>query len=142
MYDVGQPLHAFDRDKLFNTVSVRKAKNNETVTTLDSQKRKLTNDDLVITDGDKPIALAGVMGGLETEVTDSTVNLLIESAYFDKVSIMKTSRKLGLISDASIRFERGIDFNIQKYGLEQFLMTLKDSQDIKYSELSLSLIHI
>ena len=77
------------------------------------------------------------MGGLETEVTDSTVNLLIESAYFDKVSIMKTSRKLGLISDASIRFERGIDFNIQKYGLEQFLMTLKDSQDIKYSELSI-----
>ena len=137
LYDVGQPLHAFDRDKLFNTVSVRKAKNNETVTTLDSQKRKLTNDDLVITDGDKPIALAGVMGGLETEVTDSTVNLLIESAYFDKVSIMKTSRKLGLISDASIRFERGIDFNIQKYGLEQFLMTLKDSQDIKYSELSI-----
>ena len=100
LYDVGQPLHAFDRDKLFNTVSVRKAKNNETVTTLDSQKRNLTNDDLVITDGDKPIALAGVMGGLETEVTDSTVNLLIESAYFDKVSIMKTSRKLGLISDA------------------------------------------
>ena len=75
LYDVGQPLHAFDRDKLFNTVSVRKAKNNETVTTLDSQKRKLTNDDLVITDGDKPIALAGVMGGLETEVTDATVNL-------------------------------------------------------------------
>ncbi len=137
LYDVGQPLHAFDRDKLFNTVSVRKAKNNETVTTLDSQKRKLTDEDLVITDGDKPIALAGVMGGLETEVTDSTVNLLIESAYFDKVSIMKTSRKLGLISDASIRFERGIDFNIQKYGLEQFLMTLKDSQDIKYSELSI-----
>ena len=137
LYDVGQPLHAFDRDKLFNTVSVRKAKNNETVTTLDSQKRKLTNEDLVITDGDKPIALAGVMGGLETEVTESTVNLLIESAYFDKVSIMKTSRKLGLISDASIRFERGIDFNIQKYGLEQFLMTLKDSQDIKYSDLSI-----
>ena len=114
-----------------------KAKNNETVTTLDSQIRKLTNDDLVITDGDKPIALAGVMGGLETEVTDSTVNLLIESAYFDKVSIMKTSRKLGLISDASIRFERGIDFNIQKYGLEQFLMTLKASQAVSYTHLTL-----
>ena len=136
LYDIGQPLHAFDRDKLFGTVSVRKANNNEKVMTLDSQERKLTNEDLIITDDDKPIALAGVMGGLETEVTESTVNLLIESAYFDKVSIMKTSRKLSLISDASIRFERGIDFNIQEYGLEQFLMLLKDNQDIKYSELS------
>ena len=136
LYDIGQPLHAFDRDKLFGTVSVRKANNNEKVMTLDSQERKLTNEDLIITDDNKPIALAGVMGGLETEVTESTVNLLIESAYFDKVSIMKTSRKLSLISDASIRFERGIDFNIQEYGLEQFLMLLKDSQDIKYSELS------
>ena len=136
LYDIGQPLHAFDRDKLFGTVSVRKANNNEKVMTLDSQERKLTNEDLIITDDDKPIALAGVMGGLETEVTESTVNLLIESAYFDKVSIMKTSRKLSLISDASIRFERGIDFNLQEYGLEQFLMLLKDSQDIKYSELS------
>ena len=136
LYDIGQPLHAFDRDKLFGTISVRKANNNEKVMTLDSQERKLTNEDLIITDDDKPIALAGVMGGLETEVTESTVNLLIESAYFDKVSIMKTSRKLSLISDASIRFERGIDFNLQKYGLEQFLMLLKDNQDIKYSELS------
>ena len=136
LYDIGQPLHAFDRDKLFGTISVRKANNNEKVMTLDSQERKLTNEDLIITDDDKPIALAGVMGGLETEVTESTVNLLIESAYFDKVSIMKTSRKLSLISDASIRFERGIDFNIQEYGLEQFLMLLKDNQDIKYSELS------
>jgi len=136
LYDIGQPLHAFDRDKLFGTISVRKANNNEKVMTLDSQERKLTNEDLIITDDDKPIALAGVMGGLETEVTESTVNLLIESAYFDKVSIMKTSRKLSLISDASIRFERGIDFNLQEYGLEQFLMLLKDNQDIKYSELS------
>ena len=75
--------------------------------------RKLDSNDLVITDNDKPIALAGVMGGLETEVSETTTNLLIESAYFDKVSIMKTSRKLNLISDASIRFERGIDYKIQ-----------------------------
>ena len=92
LYDIGQPLHAFDRDKLFGTISVRKAKNNEQITTLDSQVRKLDSNDLVITDNDKPIALAGVMGGLETEVTETTTNLLIESAYFDKVSIMKTSR--------------------------------------------------
>ena len=92
LYDIGQPLHAFDRDKLFGTISVRKANNNEKITTLDSQVRKLDSNDLVITDNDKPIALAGVMGGLETEVSEDTTNLLIESAYFDKVSIMKTSR--------------------------------------------------
>ena len=136
LYDIGQPLHAFDRDKLFGTISVRKAKNNEKITTLDSQVRKLDSNDLVITDNDKPIALAGVMGGLETEVSETTTNLLIESAYFDKVSIMKTSRKLNLISDASIRFERGIDYKIQKYGLERFLMELKDNQAINYSEIN------
>ena len=136
LYDIGQPLHAFDRDKLFGTISVRKAKNNEKITTLDSQVRKLDSNDLVITDNDKPIALAGVMGGLETEVSETTTNLLIESAYFDKVSIMKTSRKLNLISDASIRFERGIDYKIQRYGLERFLMELKDNQAINYSEIN------
>ena len=136
LYDIGQPLHAFDRDKLFGTISVRKAKNNAKITTLDSQVRKLDSNDLVITDNDKPIALAGVMGGLETEVSETTTNLLIESAYFDKVSIMKTSRKLNLISDASIRFERGIDYKIQKYGLERFLMELKDNQTINYSEIN------
>ena len=136
LYDIGQPLHAFDRDKLFGTISVRKAKNNEQITTLDSQVRKLDSNDLVITDNDKPIALAGVMGGLETEVSETTTNLLIESAYFDKVSIMKTSRKLNLISDASIRFERGIDYKIQKYGLERFLMELKDNQAVNYSEIN------
>ena len=136
LYDIGQPLHAFDRDKLFGTISVRKAKNNEKITTLDSQVRKLDSNDLVITDNDKPIALAGVMGGLETEVSETTTNLLIESAYFDKVSIMKSSRKLNLISDASIRFERGIDYKIQRYGLERFLMELKDNQAINYSEIN------
>ena len=136
LYDIGQPLHAFDRDKLFGTISVRKANNNEKITTLDSQVRKLDSNDLVITDNDNAIALAGVMGGLETEVSETTTNLLIESAYFDKVSIMKTSRKLNLISDASIRFERGIDYKIQKYGLERFLMELKDNQTINYSEIN------
>ena len=136
LYDIGQPLHAFDRDKLFGTISVRKAKNNEKITTLDSQVRKLDSNDLVITDNDKPIALAGVMGGLETEVSETTTNLLIESAYFDKVSIMKTSRKLNLISEASIRFDRGIDYKIQRYGLERFLMELKDNQAINYSEIN------
>ena len=133
LYDIGQPLHAFDRDKIYGTVSVRKGKANEKILTLDNQSRSINSDDLIITDNDKPIALAGVMGGLETEVTESTKNLLIESAYFDKVSIMNTSRKLNLISDASIRFERGIDFNIQEKALKRFLEIFSSNQDIKSS---------
>ena len=138
LHDIGQPLHAFDRDKLFGTISVRKAKDNEILKTLDEQERKLSDDDLIITDNDSPIALAGVMGGFDTEVTESTKNLLIESAYFDKVSIMKTSRKLNLISDASIRFERGIDYNIQQKGLERFVSVFNNDQDINYSEITVS----
>ena len=134
LYDIGQPLHAFDRDKIFGTISVRKAKNKEKITTLDNQLRNLDESDLVITDNDKAIALAGVMGGLDTEVTENTVNLLIESAYFDKVSIMNTSRKLNLISDASIRFERGIDYNLQEDALVRFIELFSSNQDIKYSK--------
>ena len=138
LHDIGQPLHAFDRDKLFGTISVRKAKDNEILKTLDEQERKLSDDDLIITDNDSPIALAGVMGGFDTEVTESTKNLLIESAYFDKVSIMKTSRKLNLISDASIRFERGIDYDNQQKGLERFVSVFNKDQDINYSEITIS----
>ena len=135
LHDIGQPLHAFDRDKLFGTISVRFAKDKEILKTLDEQERKLDTNDLIITDDDKPIALAGVMGGYDTEVTDKTNNLLIESAYFDKVSVMKTSRRLNLISDASIRFERGIDFNLQKQGLQRFVNLFENDQDIFYSNI-------
>ena len=135
LHDIGQPLHAFDRDKLFGTISVRFAKDNEKLKTLDEQERVLTSEDLIITDNDNPIALAGVMGGYDTEVTDTTTNLLIESAYFDKVSIMKTSRRLNLISDASIRFERGIDFNLQKQGLQRFVNLFENDQEINYSSI-------
>ncbi len=133
LYDIGQPLHAFDRDKLFGKISVRYAKQDETLLTLDNQNRKLSKNDLIITADDKPIALAGVMGGLETEVTQETNNLLIESAYFDKVSIMNTSRKLNLISDASIRFERGIDHKFQLLGLNRFINIFQQDQHITYS---------
>ena len=135
LHDIGQPLHAFDRDKLFGTISVRNAKQKEELVTLDNQKRILDETDLVITDNDKPVALAGVMGGFDSEVTPDTQNLLIESAYFDKVSIMKTSRKLNLISDASIRFERGIDRQIQTFGLERFISLFDMDDDIIYSDI-------
>ena len=133
LYDIGQPLHAFDRDKLFGKISVRYAKQDETLLTLDNQNRQLSKNDLIITADDKPIALAGVMGGLETEVTQETNNLLIESAYFDKVSIMNTSRKLNLISDASIRFEIGIDHQFQLLGLNRFINIFQQDQHITYS---------
>jgi len=115
MLETGQPLHAFDYDVLVKraggktpAIVVRSAKAGEKLTTLDNVERELTPDMLVIADGVGPIALAGVMGGLETEVTDATKNILIESASFDFVSIRRTMKELNLISEASMRFSKGI----------------------------------
>src|SRR5204863_6110807 len=111
----GQPLHAFDHDKLIEraggkapTIVVRPARAGEKLVTLDKNERSLSADNLVIADTKGPIALAGVMGGLETEVTDRTKNVLLESASFDFVSIRRTSRALDLPSEASMRFSKGI----------------------------------
>ncbi|MFZ5647210.1 MAG: phenylalanine--tRNA ligase subunit beta [Bacillota bacterium] len=110
MMELGQPLHAFDYDTLKEGhIIVRRARQGETLVSLDGNERKLTEDMLVITDPGGPVAVAGVMGGLATEVTDSTVNILLESAYFNPVSIRRTSRALGLRSESSSRFEKGID---------------------------------
>ncbi|MCR2802457.1 phenylalanine--tRNA ligase subunit beta [Paenibacillus soyae] len=110
MLEYGQPLHAFDADKVpGGRIVVRMAKEGETIVTLDDQERKLEPHMLVITDGSEPIALAGVMGGASTEVTESTVNILLESAKFDGGTVRKTSRQLGLRSESSIRFEKEVD---------------------------------
>ncbi len=110
MLEYGQPLHAFDADKLAGgRIDVRMARQGETIVTLDDQERKLEPHMLLITDGEKPIALAGVMGGANTEVTETTVNILLESAKFDGGTVRKTSRQLGLRSESSIRFEKGVD---------------------------------
>ncbi|AOZ92088.1 phenylalanine--tRNA ligase subunit beta [Paenibacillus crassostreae] len=110
MLEYGQPLHAFDADKLHNgSIDVRLAKAGETLITLDGQERKLEPHMLLITDGVKPVALAGVMGGANTEVTEQTVNILLESAHFDGGVVRKTSRQLGLRSEASLRFEKEVD---------------------------------
>ncbi len=108
MLETGQPLHFFDYDKLKDTILVRMAKQGERLTTLDGQNRALSENDVVITDGQKPIALAGVMGGLDTEITESTKNILIEAAIFDNVHIRKTSNVI-LRSESSNRFEKGLD---------------------------------
>lgn len=110
MLETGQPLHAFDYDQLAGKqIIVRTAKKGEEFTTLDSKQRKLEEDMLLICDGEKPVAIAGVMGGENSEISDSTVNILLESAYFDPSSIRKTAKILGLGTDASHRFERGVD---------------------------------
>lgn len=108
MLEVGQPLHFYDANNLGNKIVVRMAENNEKLTTLDNIERTLSKDDIVITNGEKAIGLAGVMGGLETEVEETTKNVIIESAIFDSVKVRKTSNKI-LRSEASNRFEKGLD---------------------------------
>jgi phenylalanyl-tRNA synthetase beta chain len=110
MFEMGQPLHVFDYDMLGgHRIVVRQARHGESIVSLDGHERKLQQDMLVIADTSLPVALAGVMGGKETEVSDRTVNILLESARFDPLSIRKTARALAMKSDSSYRFERRID---------------------------------
>ena len=109
LLEYGQPLHMFDQDQIgSNHIEVRQAQENETMTTLDDQERTLLESDIVITNGQTPIALGGVMGGDFSEVSDRTTNVVIEGAIFDSASIRHTSRRLNLRSEASSRFEKGI----------------------------------
>ena len=119
LLEFGQPMHAFDKDLVGNSIVVRNAKEGEVLETLDGEERKLQESDLVITDGTKPIALGGVMGGKNTEVSNNTKNIILESAYFNPVSIRRTSAAHGLRSDSSARFEKGIDPNMQKAALQR-----------------------
>jgi len=110
LFETGQPMHAFDYDKIEGRkIVVRNAKKGENIITIDGVKRELSPDMLIIANEKRPIAVAGVMGGLNTEVTGSTKNILLESAYFDPISVRLTSRKLGISSESSYRFERGVD---------------------------------
>jgi phenylalanyl-tRNA synthetase beta chain len=110
MLEYGQPLHFFDYNKLGNNILVRQANDGETIVTLDGQTRELIPNDIVITDGTKPVCIAGVMGGENTDVDDTTKDILIESAIFDAVSIRYTSSRLDLRSEASIRYGKGLSF--------------------------------
>jgi phenylalanyl-tRNA synthetase beta chain len=110
MYEMGQPLHAFDLSLLKGgKIVVRRARAGETMKLIDESEKKLTADDLVIADGETPVALAGVMGGADTEIRDSTTDVLLESAQFDIVSVRRTSRVHGVSTESSIRFEHGVD---------------------------------
>src|SRR5215204_4129932 len=109
MLETGQPIHAYDADLLDGPIVVRKANEGEKLTTLDDVVRPLHPDDQLITDGSGPIGLAGVMGGASTELSGSTVNVVIEAAHFDAMTVARTSRRHKLSSEASRRFERGVD---------------------------------
>lgn len=120
LFELGQPLHAFDLDNLSGKkIIVKKARENNKFTTLDSKERTLLSDTLLICDDEKGVAIAGVMGGENSEVTQSTKNILLESAYFNPVSIRKTAKSLGLSTDASYRFERGTDPNITVFAVNR-----------------------
>ncbi|MGH9517319.1 MAG: phenylalanine--tRNA ligase subunit beta [Terriglobales bacterium] len=111
LWEMGHPTHAFDLDLLEGgKIIVRRARQGETLKTLDSVERKLAPEDLIIADAKRPVALAGVMGGFDTMITAGTKNILIESAWFDPVAVRKTARRHGLHTDASHRFERGADY--------------------------------
>ena len=117
LLEFGQPMHAFDKDLVGDKIVVRDAKEGEVLETLDGEERKLQTTDLVITDGTHAIALGGVMGGKNTEVSEETKNIILESAYFNPTSVRRTSAAHGLRSDSSARFEKGIDPNMQKAAL-------------------------
>ena len=112
LLEMGHPLHAFDYEKLEGQgIVVRRAKEGELIKTLDGKERLLKDTMLVICDSQKPVAIAGVMGGLDSEIQDQTCHIILESAYFDPLNIRRTSKQLGLQTDASKRFERGTDPN-------------------------------
>ncbi len=125
MLELGQPLHAFDYERLSESrIDVRVAREPSTFTTLDSVDRQLEPGDILICDGSGPVAIAGIMGGENSEITASTTNMALESAYFNPFSIRATARRLGIRSEASLRFEKGIDIDNVGYAADRamFLM--------------------
>ena len=129
MLEFGQPLHFFDYDKLGAKVLVRDAKDLEEITTLDNKIRNLTNNDIVITDTINPVCIAGVMGEIDTEVTDNTKTILIESAIFDPVSIRNTAARLNLRSEASIRYGKGLNYEYTEMAIKRACHLLEKYAD-------------
>ena len=127
LLEMGQPMHAFDADEIGGRkIIVRRAENGEKIVTLDEKEFTLTSDNLVICDGDKPVALAGIMGGLNSEIKDTTKNVYFESAKFARDNVRKTSRALGQSSDSSSRFEKGVDAYTNGYGMARALHLIEE----------------
>ena len=131
MLEYGQPLHFFDKDKLGDKILVRDAVDGEKITTLDNKERLLTHDDIVITNGVEPVCIAGVMGGLSTDIDENTKNILIESAIFDGVSIRNTSSRLNLKSEASIRYGKGLNYEYTSDALNRACHLLQEYANAK-----------
>ena len=129
MLEFGQPLHFFDKDALGEKIVVRNAWEEEKLVTLDNTERTLKTSDIVITDGKKSICLAGVMGGLNTEVTENTKNIFIEAAIFDNISIRNTANRLNLRSEASIRYGKGLSYEYTNYALDRACHLLEKYAD-------------
>ena len=129
MLEFGQPLHFFDKDTLCEKILVRNAYEDEKLVTLDNNERTLKTSDIVITDGKKPICLAGVMGGLDTEVTSKTKNIFMEAAIFDNISIRNTANRLNLKSEASIRYGKGLSYEYTNYALDRACHLLEKYAD-------------
>ena len=119
MLELGQPMHAFDADTLSGPIGVRRARAGETCKLLDERDAALDDNFLIVTDADKPVALAGVMGGFDTRVTEKTTRVFLESAHFAPAAVIGRARKLGLHTDAAHRFERGVDPELPRYALER-----------------------
>ncbi len=128
----GQPLHAYDYDSIGNNIVIKNAKENEKFVTLDGVERTLSENDVVITNGKETMCLAGVMGGLNSEITEKTKNIMLEAAVFDPMTIRKTAARLNLHSEASARYERGVDINRTKEALDYacFLYQTLDGAEI------------
>ena len=129
MLEFGQPLHFFDKDTLGEKILVRNAYEDEKLVTLDNNERTLKPSDIVITDGKKTICLAGVMGGLDTEVTSRTKNIFMEAAIFDNISIRNTANRLNLKSEASIRYGKGLSYEYTNYALDRACHLLEKYAD-------------
>lgn len=131
LLEMGQPLHAFDADRLGTQIVIRQAREQEKLKTLDNIERILDSNDIVITNGKEAVCVAGVMGGLTTEVENDTKNIILESAYFDPLAIRRTSTKLGLKSESSTRFERKVDYERVERALDYAAQLMQELCDAK-----------
>ncbi len=126
MRELGTPLHAFDCDKLNGKIVVKTSKNGDSFTTLDDVTRTLSDSNLMITNGNEHLCIAGVFGGKDSGIKDSTTNVFLESAYFQPVSVRKTAKEHGLNTDASFRFERGVDPSLTEYALKRCALLIQE----------------
>ena len=134
LHELGQPLHAYDADKLHdNKIIVKRLPEGTKFTTLDEEERSLSNEDVMVCDAKVPVCIGGVFGGLDSGITEDTKNIFLESAYFDPVSVRKTARRHGLNTDASFRFERGVDPQNTLIALKRAASLIRDIAEGKIS---------